>query len=1416
MMKTSTLRLPTNSSFLVKKLNKKLPIAFAARLVMMVVLCLGAGRSFGQQTIGSFQYMNGGFEGQVTGALATTLSTTNWTRQSQAGASSNIVTASPRSGINYASVVSVSSASRNLQSPQSSVAANGPASSTQYVVQFFVRNASSVNGFQGGVTVNGTTNPTYSTAATLAANPTWAKQTYVLTTPANAVATCGIGVGGRATAGSFDLDDFVIYAGSSADVTVPAGAGTVTISNPTTSSLDVSWGASANVDGGGYVVVRYAVSPNADNDPNQNGIYAVGNTHTNGTGSLTGTVRYMGTGISFTDNVGLSQGTTYYYKVYTVDKAFNYADESQGSGTTSLPASPTFTFTGTPLSTFNTSVGVPSAQQTYTISGINLTINQVNGISVTAPADFEVSLTSGSFTGTNGNTVTLSSNGTGNIVGEPVNIYVRYFPAATGSASDNIAHIGAGVSPATNVAVSGISTGYYYSKATGDLTDVTTWGTATDGTGTAPVDFTSSNQTFEIRNRATATIITNWTVSGSASKIITGTGVDFTIPAAFAVTGTIDVQNGGELTLENTSLPTLGVLSGGSTVEYAQTGATSILNTTTDLVTYSNLKLSNSGVKTFKGSTTTVSGNLTYDGSTNGPLNIEAASGSPFTTVNLAGNLTYLGAVTNPVDANSYTLVTNGTGPQTITGNGNIARFFRITNNTAANNVILSTAGGSTNALVGNATSGGVSLGNATATLSLNGNTLTFFAGATTVTGAGSITGSSTSNIVINSTSTNFGTLNFTTGGQSLNNLSLTTVSGAILGTALDVYGTITLSGASLNLNARNLTLKSNSTGTARIADLTGSTLTGATNVTMERWIKLRTGGDGRAYRLLAPTVNTTGSIRANWMEGGLNTAVGTNDDPLALHGTHITGAGGNANGFDKTLSNASSLYNASNALAPTYTAVGNTNGTLNALTGYFLYVRGDRSMDMTIPLAPNMPTSSTTLRTTGTLVQGTQTAFTNAYVGAGALNMVTNPYPSPIDWNQVFLASSNITPFYTFWDPNFGTRGGFVTVSLLGVPSSGGANQYIQPGQAFFVEALVDAPTVSIQETHKAVGNNNEVFLVPPPPVESFRTELYFTEPNGFRRVADGAAVMYGSDFKAAVDGNDAKEINNWDENIAIARDGKRLAIESRPVIAKSDDIPLFMNNMKQQAYEFEFTPSVFTNTGLKAELVDNFLNTRTLLSVTSPTVVSFTITADPASKATDRFKVVFGAFGNPTGIDAITIKATRKGAAVQVDWTSKTETDMAGYEVERSTYGTAFSKVNTTVALGNSATAVNYNWLDASPNPGTNFYRIKAIDKAGTIKYSDMVQVMVGRTEPGMVVYPNPIQGSSFRVDLNNLQKGTYLLHLFTNTGALVHTEQFVHDGSQATRNIGLKAVLAPGTYQLQLSNEKGFKTTQIIFKN
>ena len=329
----------------------------------------------------------------------------------------------------------------------------------------------------------------------------------------------------------------------------------------------------------------------------------------------------------------------------------------------------------------------------------------------------------------------------------------------------------------------------FYSKASGNLEALSTWGTNTDGSGTAPASFTSANQVFNIRNAVSRTIAGAWTVSGSLSKAVVGDGTNacnFTVPSGFAFTGTADVSANATLTLQNVSLPTLGSLATTSTVNYAQSGSLIVVG-----ATYGNLTLTG-GTKTFEAGATTVQGNLAVDAVSN-----FSGAGSPFSTVNLAGNFTLQnGATFSTADSSRFTLVCNGTSAQTLTGNGSEFKVFKLTSNNPAGIIL---ASGSSNITLGNPSGGGLQID--AGTLSVNSNTLQTFAGRTFITMTGTVTPSSSSNFIFNqsnSASSGFGTLRLTAGSETVNNLTInlsdTSKYGTLkLGTNLTVAGTLSL-----------------------------------------------------------------------------------------------------------------------------------------------------------------------------------------------------------------------------------------------------------------------------------------------------------------------------------------------------------------------------------------------------------------------------------------------------------------------------------------------------------------------------------------------------------------------------------------------------------------------------------------------
>lgn len=115
------------------------------------------------------------------------------------------------------------------------------------------------------------------------------------------------------------------------------------------------------------------------------------------------------------------------------------------------PVTPTINVSTTTLADFgNVVVGTTSGPKSYTVSGIGLT----EGITITAPAEFQISTNSGT-----GYTSTLTLPQSGGTV-SATTIFVRFAPTSLGPKGGNITHTSAGAET-KNVAVSGTGVNAY-------------------------------------------------------------------------------------------------------------------------------------------------------------------------------------------------------------------------------------------------------------------------------------------------------------------------------------------------------------------------------------------------------------------------------------------------------------------------------------------------------------------------------------------------------------------------------------------------------------------------------------------------------------------------------------------------------------------------------------------------------------------------------------------------------------------------------------------------------------------------------------------------------------------------------------------------------------------------------------------
>jgi hypothetical protein len=177
------------------------------------------------------------------------------------------------------------------------------------------------------------------------------------------------------------------------------------------------------------------------------------------------------------------------------------------------------------------------------------------------------------------------------------------------------------------------------------------------------------------------------------------------------------------------------------------------------------------------------------------------------------------------------------------------------------------------------------------------------------------------------------------------------------------------------------------------------------------------------------------------------------------------------------------------------------------------------------------------------------------------------------------------------------------------------------------------------------------------------------------------------------------------------------------------------------------------------------------------------------------------------------VNVKAYQKGTAIQVEWTSLTELNVDRFEVEKSTDGQTFTTLGTIQARGNSTGHVNYSLPDHAAQGGSNYYRIKAIDKNGTAQYSSVVRVNVGSSNRSITVYPNPVTTNTISLQLSNLERGKYTVTLTNKLGQQLYYSVIEHNGGSSTQTLRINSSFPKGSYQLQVIGDDVRMTKQLI---
>lgn len=189
------------------------------------------------------------------------------------------------------------------------------------------------------------------------------------------------------------------------------------------------------------------------------------------------------------------------------------------------------------------------------------------------------------------------------------------------------------------------------------------------------------------------------------------------------------------------------------------------------------------------------------------------------------------------------------------------------------------------------------------------------------------------------------------------------------------------------------------------------------------------------------------------------------------------------------------------------------------------------------------------------------------------------------------------------------------------------------------------------------------------------------------------------------------------------------------------------------------------------------------------------------------------------PVELTSFTAIAGKNG--VQLNWSTATEVNNYGFEIERcvaqiSNLCNNWEKIGFVQGHGNSNSPKDYLFVDANPPAGKVLYKLKQIDFDGTFEYSNVVEVNVDTPQEFRLAqnYPNPFNPSTV-INYQLPVDGNVTLKIYDMLGNEVATlvNQYQKAGSYNYTFSILHYTLSSGVYYYRLQSGNFVETKKFM---
>lgn len=187
-----------------------------------------------------------------------------------------------------------------------------------------------------------------------------------------------------------------------------------------------------------------------------------------------------------------------------------------------------------------------------------------------------------------------------------------------------------------------------------------------------------------------------------------------------------------------------------------------------------------------------------------------------------------------------------------------------------------------------------------------------------------------------------------------------------------------------------------------------------------------------------------------------------------------------------------------------------------------------------------------------------------------------------------------------------------------------------------------------------------------------------------------------------------------------------------------------------------------------------------------------------------------------DPVPVELSSFTASLNNGNVELNWTTATETNNQGFEVQRNSGGEEFETIGYVAGFGTTTETKSYAFTDGSVSAGIYSYRLKQIDLDGSFEYSQVIEVEVPVPAEYSLNqnYPNPFNPAT-KISFSLAADSKVTLKIFDVLGQEV-ASLFSGDLSAGAHELDFNAsALNSGVYLYRLDaqgiNGKSFSSVK-----